>query len=122
MRVYRGEMASRDSHRGRPLSAETLQDSHASIRMFLRWADTEGYKVDARLLKLPRVKVPAKEPTVYHLSQLRQMQSLDLRLLIVSIEVQVHAISAELELGCSVNGQVRADPGGILQDREDSVG
>jgi len=39
MRTYRAEMASRDSHRGRPLSAETLQDSHASIRVFLRWAD-----------------------------------------------------------------------------------
>jgi site-specific recombinase XerD len=65
MRAYRAEMASRDSHRGQPLSAETLQDSHASIRVFLRWADTEGYKVDPRMLKLPRVKVPAKEPTVY---------------------------------------------------------
>lgn len=73
MRAYRAEIATRDSHRGRPLSAETLQDSHASIRVFLRWADSEGYKVDARLLKLPRVKVPAKEPTVYHISQLRQI-------------------------------------------------
>ena len=42
MRTYRAEMASRNSHRGRPLSAETLQDSHASIRVFLRWADAEG--------------------------------------------------------------------------------
>lgn len=71
--VYRAEMASRDGHRGRPLSAETLQDSHATIRIFLREADNEDYKVDPRLLKLPRVKVPAKEPTVYHIAQLRQI-------------------------------------------------
>lgn len=70
MRAYRAEIATRDSHRGRPLSAETLQNSHASIRVFLRWAGAEGYKVDQRLLKLPRVKVSAKEPTDYHLSQL----------------------------------------------------
>jgi integrase len=73
MRVYRAEMASRDGHRGRPLAAETLQDSHATIRIFLRWADNEGHKVDPRLLKLPRVRVPAKEPTVYHIVQLRQI-------------------------------------------------
>jgi len=35
------------------------------MRVFLRWADAEGYKVDPRLLKPPRVRVPAKEPTVY---------------------------------------------------------
>src|SRR5207237_8766022 len=73
MRVYRADMASRSSARGRPLSAEPLQDSHASIRVFLRWADAEAYKVDPRLLKLPRVRVPAKEPTVFHMTQLRQI-------------------------------------------------
>ncbi len=73
LRVYRAQMASRDSHRGRPFSAETLQDSHASVRVFLRWADNEGYTIDPRLFKLPRVKVPAKEPTVYHLTRLRQI-------------------------------------------------
>jgi integrase len=72
-RIYRAEMAARPGQRGRPLSAETLQDSHASIRVFLRWADNEGYKVDPRLLKLPRVRVPTKEPTVYHMTQLRQI-------------------------------------------------
>ena len=68
MRTCRTEMARRDGHSGQPLSAETLQDSHASMRVFLRWADAEGYKVDPGLLKLLRVKVSAKEPTVYHLT------------------------------------------------------
>jgi hypothetical protein len=42
LRVYRPEMGTRPGRRGRPLSAETLQDSHASIRVFLRWADPRG--------------------------------------------------------------------------------
>jgi site-specific recombinase XerD len=46
VRLYRAEMASRAGRRGQPLSAETLQDSHATIRVFLRWADNEGYQID----------------------------------------------------------------------------
>ena len=40
---------------------------------FLRWARVEGYAVDPRLLELKRPKVPSKEPTVYHIAQLREI-------------------------------------------------
>ncbi len=73
LRAYRAELATRTGHHGRPLAAETLQDSHASLRAFFRWAETEGYQIDARILKLPRIRVPDKEPTVYHITQLRQI-------------------------------------------------
>jgi integrase len=72
-RAYRTELATTPSRRGRPRSEETLQDSHAAIRVFLRWADNEGYRIDPRLLKLPRIRIPQKEPTVYHITQVRQL-------------------------------------------------
>lgn len=73
LRAYRAEQASRPGYHGRPLAAETLQGSHGHIRAFLHWADEEGYEVDPKALKLPKIRVPAKEPTVYHSAQLKQI-------------------------------------------------
>lgn len=73
LRAYRAAMADRIGHHGRPLAAETLQDSHACLRAFFRWAEAEGFTVDSRVLKLPRIRVPIKEPTVYHIQQIRQI-------------------------------------------------
>jgi site-specific recombinase XerD len=38
---------------------------------FLRWARTEGYELDPRILDLPRPRVPKPEADVYHMAQLR---------------------------------------------------
>ncbi len=65
LRAYRASLATRTGHHGRPLAAETLQDSHASLRAFFRWSENEGCGFDPRILKLPRIRVPDKEPTVY---------------------------------------------------------
>ena len=73
LRTYRAEQATRLSVRGKPLTAETLQGSHGHIRAFLHWSENEGYALDPRVLKLPRIRVPAKEPTVFHMTQLRQI-------------------------------------------------
>ena len=40
---------------------------------FFRWARTEGYTVDPRILELKRPRVPEQEATVYHIAQVRQI-------------------------------------------------
>ena len=37
----------------------------------MRWATKEGYQVDGRILDLASPRVPKKEPTVYHIAQVR---------------------------------------------------
>ena len=73
LRAFRAEQATRISYHGRPLEPETLQSSHGHLRAFLRWADDEGYPVDPKMLRLPRIRVPAKEPTIFHIAQLRKV-------------------------------------------------
>jgi integrase len=72
VRQYRADLAARRSTRtGRPLEPATILDSHRLLVTFLRWAAGEEYPVDGRILRLKAPKVPLKEPTVYHLTQVR---------------------------------------------------
>src|SRR5262245_6314495 len=72
IRHYRAELSTRTSERtGRPFEPATILDAHRLLVAFLRWAAAEEYPVDPRILKLKAPKVPLKEPTVYHVRQLR---------------------------------------------------
>src|ERR1700694_3241851 len=71
LRAFRAYMASRTRRDGRLLQPETLHASHRCVHTFLAWAEAEGYHVDGRMLRLPPPKRPRKEPTLYHLTQLR---------------------------------------------------
>src|SRR2546423_5679432 len=73
VRAYRAALTERQRRDGRPLQPRTLLDSHKALLTFFRWARAEGYPVDPRLLELKRPRVPSKEPTVYHLAQLRDL-------------------------------------------------
>ncbi len=70
-RRYRARLASRPGRHGRQLQPDTLHGSHRAVRTFLRWASREGCPVDSRILGLAPPRVPAKEPTVYHIAQVR---------------------------------------------------
>ncbi len=69
VRVYRAELAVSCRKDGRPLQPGSVFDAHA-IGTFPRWARSEGYEVEPRLLELKRPKVPKKEPTLFHISKL----------------------------------------------------
>ena len=43
------------------------------MRTFFRWAVAEGYPVATRILQMPKVRVPWKEPTLFHITQLRSI-------------------------------------------------
>ena len=58
---------------GRPLAPKTILEYHRAILCFLRWAQREGYAVDGRILELTAPRVPDKEPTVYHIAQIRKI-------------------------------------------------
>ena len=74
IRDYRLALTRRISPRtGRPYEPATLLDAHRLLLTFLRWAKAEDYPVDPRILALKAPKVPKKEPTLYHLSQLRKI-------------------------------------------------
>jgi site-specific recombinase XerD len=73
VRTYRAQLAARPSQYGRPLQPKTILESHRAILCFLRWARREGYPIDERILDLVAPRVPLKEPTVYHIAQLRQV-------------------------------------------------
>jgi integrase len=74
LRVYRAQLATRPGRRhGQPLQPKTILESHRAILCFLRWARREGYHVDGRILELTAPRVPDKEPTVYHIAQLRKV-------------------------------------------------
>ncbi len=72
-RTYRARLASALGRHGRQLQPDSLHGSHRAIRAFLRWASREGYPVDVRILHLAAPRVPAKEPTVYHIAQVRRV-------------------------------------------------
>lgn len=73
VRTYRAQLAARPGQHGRPLQPKTILESHRAISAFLRWARREGYEVDERILDLTAPRVPLKEPTVYHIAQLRKI-------------------------------------------------
>jgi integrase len=73
VRLYRAQMAARPGLRGRQIQPETLAGTVRALRAFFRWAHAEGYQVAPRILQLPRVRVPWKEPTLYHMTQVRDL-------------------------------------------------
>ena len=73
LRLYRAAEAERLNRFGRPISAETLHGSHRCLRAFFRWADLEGYDIDHRVLRLPKVRLPIKEADVFTITQLRKI-------------------------------------------------
>jgi integrase len=73
VRQYRAEMAERPGLHGKTLTPETLSGADRSIRTFFRWAVAEGYPVAPRILQMPKVRVPWKEPTLFHINQLRSI-------------------------------------------------
>jgi integrase len=64
-------VATRETRFGRPLEGRSVLDSHKAPMTFVRWASEEGYEVDGKILGLKRPKVPEKEPTVFHINELR---------------------------------------------------
>src|SRR5215472_8985613 len=72
-RLYRARLATTPGRHGRPLQPNTLHGSHRAIATFLRWASKEGYPIDERILDLAPPRVPATEPTVYHIAQVRKV-------------------------------------------------
>jgi site-specific recombinase XerD len=72
-RKYRARLASTPGRNGRQRQPATLHGSHRAIRAFLRWATKEGYEVDPLILDLASPRVPKKEPTVYHIAQVRKV-------------------------------------------------
>ena len=73
LRHYRAELAARPGRHGRLLQPETIRDSHRALLTFFRWARSEGYELDERILALRRPQAAHKEATLYHLGQLRQI-------------------------------------------------
>src|SRR5215471_10767800 len=74
VRDYRLALTRLTSERtGRPYEPATILDAHRLLLTFLRWADGEEYPVDQRILRLKSPKVPDKEPTLYHITQLRKI-------------------------------------------------
>jgi len=73
VREYRAALAARSGLRGKPIQPETLSGSDRALRTFFRWASAEGYPVAERILTLPKVRVPWKEPTLFHIRQLREI-------------------------------------------------
>jgi site-specific recombinase XerD len=73
VRQYRADLASRPGLRRKPIQPETLSGADRALRTFFRWAAAEGYPVAPRILQLPKVRVPWKEPTLFHVSQLREI-------------------------------------------------
>ena len=73
VRLYRAQLAVRPGRWGRTLAPKTLLESHRAILCFLPWARREGYRTDDRTLELIAPRVPDKEPTVYHIAQIRQV-------------------------------------------------
>lgn len=73
IRLYRAGLAEAIGHHGRRFEPRSLQDIHKAMLTFFRWAEEEGYPVDGRLTRLKRPKAPEKEPTIYHIKQLREI-------------------------------------------------
>jgi integrase len=72
-RVYRARLATMPGRHGRLRQPDTLHGSHRAIATFLRWASKERYAVDGSILELKAPRIPKKEPTVYHIAQVRRV-------------------------------------------------
>jgi integrase/recombinase XerD len=75
VRQYRADLASRPGLRGKQIQPETLSGADRALRTFFRWAAAEGYPVAPRILQLPKVRVPWKEPTLFPISQLHKIMA-----------------------------------------------
>jgi len=73
VREWRVVCSERLTRHGKPYEAASLHDFHRSLKTFLSWAEGEGYAVDPRTLRLKGIRVPLKEPTVFHVNQLRKI-------------------------------------------------
>jgi len=73
LRRFRAELAGSPGRYGRPLQPESLHASHRSLRVFLHWAELEGYQVDPRLLRMPAPRLPGKKMSGFHIAQLRRL-------------------------------------------------
>lgn len=73
VRSFRARLAAKVGKHGRPLAPKTILEYHRAILCFLRWARREGYAVDPRILELTPPRVPDKEPTVYHIAQVKKL-------------------------------------------------
>jgi len=73
VRGYRAELSVSKRRDGRPLAARSVFNTHRVLLTFFRWARAEGYAVDPRIIELRRPRVPDKEPTVYHIKQIREI-------------------------------------------------
>ena len=72
MRAYRSALAGSLRRDGKPLSPRTVFDSHRVPLTFFRWARTEGYEVDARILELERPRLSETDAMVYHIAQVSE--------------------------------------------------
>lgn len=72
-RIYRARLASTPGRHGRQRQPDTLHGSHRAIATFLRWALKERYEVDEDILDLAPPILLKKEPTVYHIAQVRRV-------------------------------------------------
>jgi integrase len=72
-RAYRAQLASTPGRHGRMRQPDTLHGSHRAIATLLRWARNEKYAVNDAILGLKAPRIPTKEPTVYHIAQVRKV-------------------------------------------------
>lgn len=73
VREYRAYLSGRLTRSGRPIRPKTVAESHTALMTFLKWAKAEGYEVEPQVLELKRPRVPAQEPTGYHIAPLREV-------------------------------------------------
>jgi site-specific recombinase XerD len=111
-RQYRARLASTPGRHGRPLQPNTLHGSHRAIGTFLRWAAREGYPVDGRILELAAPRVPDKEPTVYHIAQVRKV------LAVCNAEVPTEDLMVRLLVGSGIR---RAEVCGLAVSAPDGL-
>ncbi len=73
VREWRMALAARPTRSGRLYQPATIHSAQVMLKTFLGWAEDEGYPVDPRILRLKGVRVPLKEPTLFHIAQLRRI-------------------------------------------------
>ena len=112
LRAYRAELVQRPGLMGRTMQPESMAGIDTSIRTFFRWALDEGYEVQPRILTLRRVRVPWKEPTIFHLKQLREI------LLACNEDLPHEALAVKLLVGAGLR---RAELGGLALRAPDGL-
>jgi len=76
--LYRVHLAERPAKRKTPtglLSREAQQCSQRALRTFFGWAADEDYRIDDRILKLDKIKLPDREADLFHLALLSRVLS-----------------------------------------------